>query len=142
MLLKRRHAPAIYLQLPKVRKRVCFKKSFTKNIMSLEIDANDVKPCSTELEDHIRSLKEQERDLRNDYEKCITWRIKVEMQQPGLRLVLYWTYFALHSCEHLHKAIHAALRCCYHRVWSRCCGCKSAVSQDGRSCRVLWVTAS
>lgn len=34
----------------------------------------------TEIEDRIRVLKDREQTLRKDYDKCISWRVRVGFQ--------------------------------------------------------------
>lgn len=43
------------------------------------MEEEPIQPSSTEIEDRIHILQDREATLRKDYEKCITWRVRVRL---------------------------------------------------------------
>ena len=54
-----------------------FKKSFTIATMSLNEGFKESEPSAVEIEDRVHFLRIEEGALRERYEKCITWNVKV-----------------------------------------------------------------
>ena len=86
---------------------------------SMEQDSSSdssVKPCPVEVDDHLRVLKGREQALRKDYDKCISWRVRVRsICKLRYGVVFHWLYAIGGSVEYMDEAVHSAS--CRCRDW-------------------------